>query len=143
MRIHFIDIGGIGVSALARYFLAQRDQVSGSDAVGSEITEELGKMGAEIFIGQNTLMSSGNNLITSPQPSPSKGEEDNPPLRKGGENAKSPLTPLSKGGNGGIYSVIGKVKKDKRFKVYGLNGKLIINADIYELKEAWQKTLRW
>ena len=56
---------------------------------------------------------------------------------------KSPLTPLSKGGNGGIYSVIGKVKKDKRFKVYGLNGKLIINADIDELKEAWQKTLRW
>ena len=89
------------MSALARYFLAQGDQVSGSDAVGSEITEELGKMGAEIFIGQNTLTSSGNNLITSPQPSPSKREGDNPPnphLRNGGENAKSPLAPLLQSG---------------------------------------------
>src|SRR3989338_1295572 len=50
-KIYFIGIGGIGVSALARYFLARGDSVSGSDAVGSGITEELGKMGAEIFIG--------------------------------------------------------------------------------------------
>ncbi len=48
MKIHFIGIGGIGVSALARYFLARGDEVSGSDAAESEIIEDLRKMGAKI-----------------------------------------------------------------------------------------------
>ena len=57
MSIHFVGIGGIGVSALARYFLARGNEVSGSDAAESEIVEDLRKMGGK---------------ITSPQPSPSK-----------------------------------------------------------------------
>ena len=51
MKIHFIGIGGIGVSALARYYLAQGHEVSGSDLVSSEITKTLKKLGAKIFIG--------------------------------------------------------------------------------------------
>ncbi|MEK9154970.1 MAG: UDP-N-acetylmuramate--L-alanine ligase [Patescibacteria group bacterium] len=50
-RIHFIGIGGIGVSALARYFLSEGYKVSGSDANFSEITKQLKKEGAKIFIG--------------------------------------------------------------------------------------------
>ena len=38
MNIHFIGIGGIGVSALAQYYLATGNKVSGSDLVESEIT---------------------------------------------------------------------------------------------------------
>ena len=53
MRVHFIGIGGIGVSALARYYLAQGHQVSGSDLVSSEITDALKKSGAKIFIGRH------------------------------------------------------------------------------------------
>lgn len=53
MKLHFIGIGGIGVSALARYYLAQGHRVSGSDLVSSEITEALEKMGAKIFIGKH------------------------------------------------------------------------------------------
>jgi len=56
---------------------------------------------------------------------------------------KSPLAPLCERGNGGICSVIGKVRKDKKFIVYGLNGKPVVNTNISELKESWQKTLRW
>jgi len=41
MRVHFIGIGGIGVSALARYYLTQGHQVTGSDLVSSEITDAL------------------------------------------------------------------------------------------------------
>ena len=37
MKIHFIGIGGIGVSALAQYYLAKGCQISGSDLVSSEI----------------------------------------------------------------------------------------------------------
>jgi UDP-N-acetylmuramate--alanine ligase len=50
MKLHFIGIGGIGTSALARYHLAQGNEVSGSDLVSSEITEALEKLGAKIII---------------------------------------------------------------------------------------------
>jgi UDP-N-acetylmuramate--alanine ligase len=50
--IHFIGIGGIGISAIARMMLLQGKKVSGSDSSPSEVTEELVKLGAEISIGQ-------------------------------------------------------------------------------------------
>jgi UDP-N-acetylmuramate--alanine ligase len=52
MRVHFIGIGGIGVSALAQFFLSIGHDVSGSDLVSSEITENLKKKGIKIFIGK-------------------------------------------------------------------------------------------
>ncbi|MEK7510064.1 MAG: UDP-N-acetylmuramate--L-alanine ligase [Patescibacteria group bacterium] len=51
MKIHFIGIGGIGVSALAKYYLAKGHDVSGCDLASSEITEQLSQMGAKIRIG--------------------------------------------------------------------------------------------
>jgi len=53
-KIHFIGIGGIGLSAIAKLMLAEGKIVSGSDANKSEITDELEKLGAKIFIGQKT-----------------------------------------------------------------------------------------
>ncbi len=49
--IHFIGIGGIGVSALAKQYLAEGAAVSGSDLKRSEITDELSGLGARIKIG--------------------------------------------------------------------------------------------
>ncbi len=49
--VHFIGIGGIGVSALARLFLTRGIKVSGSDISDSEIIFDLRKMGANIFLG--------------------------------------------------------------------------------------------
>ncbi len=51
MKVHFIGIGGIGVSALAQYYLAKGHRVSGSDLNSSEITDFLKKKGIKIFIG--------------------------------------------------------------------------------------------
>lgn len=48
-KIHFIGIGGIGMSALARFFLAEKKQVSGSDRAASLITGALEKEGVEFF----------------------------------------------------------------------------------------------
>jgi len=48
-KIHFIGIGGIGVSALAAYFLKKGKQVSGSDVEISPIIQDLKYQGAEIF----------------------------------------------------------------------------------------------
>jgi len=53
VKVHFIGIGGIGVSALARYYLGKGHRVSGSDLVLSEITERLKKAGAKIVIGKH------------------------------------------------------------------------------------------
>lgn len=54
MKIHFIGIGGIGVSALAKYYLEKGHQVFGSDVTASSLTEDLIKRGAQVFIGPNT-----------------------------------------------------------------------------------------
>jgi len=51
MKIHFIGIGGIGTSALAKYYLDKNYKVSGSDLASSEITQELEKTGVKIKIG--------------------------------------------------------------------------------------------
>lgn len=51
MKVHFIGIGGIGVSALAQYYLAKGDKISGSDLVSSEITDFLKEKGVKVFIG--------------------------------------------------------------------------------------------
>lgn len=42
-----------------------------------------------------------------------------------------------------IFSLVGEILEEDDFIVIGLNGKNIIDANIYELKDAWQKTLRW
>lgn len=48
MKIHFIGIGGIGVSALAQYYLAKGHDVTGEDVTQSQIIEKLEEMGAKI-----------------------------------------------------------------------------------------------
>jgi UDP-N-acetylmuramate--alanine ligase len=52
-KIHFIGIGGIGVSGLAEYFLLSGCQVSGSDMTETHITERLRTLGAKITIGHD------------------------------------------------------------------------------------------
>ncbi len=50
-NIHFIGIGGIGVSAIARMMMLAGKNVSGSDTTRSRITDALKGLGARIFIG--------------------------------------------------------------------------------------------
>jgi len=79
-KIHFIGIGGIGVSALAKYYLQSGWLVSGSDLVSSEITEALEKLGAEIFIGRHKtkdLPKEANLVVYSPAV-----QKTNPELKK-------------------------------------------------------------
>lgn len=52
-HIHIIGIGGIGVSALARYFQSLNYQVTGSDSTNSNLIETLRNENFEIFIGEN------------------------------------------------------------------------------------------
>jgi len=40
-------------------------------------------------------------------------------------------------------AAIGEVISDKRLEVYGLKGERVLSAPLAELKDAWQKPLRW
>jgi len=42
-----------------------------------------------------------------------------------------------------IYGEIGVVTNDEIFRMVGLHGKTVVEANIYDLKEVWQKTLRF
>ena len=52
-KIHFIGIGGTGMSGIARIALAHGLHVSGSDLKESVVTENLRNLGAQIFIGHD------------------------------------------------------------------------------------------
>ncbi len=54
-HIYFIGIGGIGMSALARYFRSNGVRVSGYDKTKTELTSELQKEGIEIFFNENPM----------------------------------------------------------------------------------------
>jgi phosphoribosylformylglycinamidine synthase II len=41
------------------------------------------------------------------------------------------------------FAAIGKVTGKERLEIYGLNGEMVLSAPIAELKEAWQRPLRW
>jgi len=52
-NVHFIGIGGIGISAIARMMLHDGKVVTGQDMQDGEVVEELRKVGATITIGQS------------------------------------------------------------------------------------------
>jgi UDP-N-acetylmuramate--alanine ligase len=51
--VHYIGIGGSGISGLARMFLAAGIPVSGSDRAESQNTRDLAALGATVFIGHD------------------------------------------------------------------------------------------
>ncbi|MCX6754743.1 MAG: Mur ligase family protein [Candidatus Nomurabacteria bacterium] len=52
-NVHFIGIGGIGISAIARMMIHNGKKVSGQDMQEGEVVKELKKVGASITIGQS------------------------------------------------------------------------------------------
>lgn len=67
-KVHFIGIGGIGVSAIVKMMLDLNKEATGSDLVFSEITEDLKKRGAKLFFGHHEENLSNNTdlVIYSP-----------------------------------------------------------------------------
>lgn len=63
MHIHIIGVGGIGTSALAQYYKAKGNVVSGSDASQSEITDFLKTQGINIYIGDDAQNVRGADLV--------------------------------------------------------------------------------
>jgi len=61
--VHFVGIGGIGMSAIAEIMLRTGYQVQGSDARASANTERLEKLGAKIFVGHDAAHIEGASAV--------------------------------------------------------------------------------
>lgn len=76
-RMHFIGIGGVGVSAIARMARLKGIKVTGSDISMSHMAERIQKIGGKIFIGhkRENLPQNADMVVYSPAIT-----EDNPEL---------------------------------------------------------------
>ncbi len=52
-KYHFIAIGGVGMSGLAKYLLQNGFEVSGSDISDSKYVQNVKKLGAKVYIGHD------------------------------------------------------------------------------------------
>lgn len=52
-NVHFIGIGGIGMSGIAEILLSQGFNISGSDLVKTEVTERLESLGIKVYEGHS------------------------------------------------------------------------------------------
>ena len=121
-KAHFIGIGGIGVSALARMMLLNKKKVTGSDISSGHALERIKKLGAKIFIGhkKTNLAKDIDIIIYSPAI-----EKNNPELIQ----AKKLSIP--------IYSypeALGLISKNKyTIAVSGTHGKTTTTSMLAEL----------
>ena len=61
--VHFVGIGGIGMSGIAEIMLRIGYTVQGSDAKASANTERLAALGARIFIGHDAAHIEGASAV--------------------------------------------------------------------------------
>jgi UDP-N-acetylmuramate--alanine ligase len=52
-KVHFVGIGGAGMSGIAEVLLDYDLEVSGCDQIASETTERLARLGAKVFVGHS------------------------------------------------------------------------------------------
>jgi UDP-N-acetylmuramate--alanine ligase len=65
-RVHFVGIGGAGMSGIARIMLARGTEVSGSDCGASAVLDELAALGARVHVGHAAgLVGDADTLVVS------------------------------------------------------------------------------
>ena len=81
-NIHFVGIGGIGMSGIAELLLNQGFTISGSDLRKTEITDKLEKLGAKIAEGHDpNLIKDADVVVKS-----SAVKDDNPEIQAANKN---------------------------------------------------------
>jgi len=63
VKIHFIGIGGIGISGLAKFLLSQGHEISGSDIMPSVITDALVAQGIRVTIPHHASAINNQDLV--------------------------------------------------------------------------------
>jgi len=64
-RVHFIGIGGIGMSGIAEVLLTMGYAVSGSDLRTSAVTERLAGLGATIYVGHAAANAAASDVVVT------------------------------------------------------------------------------
>ena len=77
-KYHFIAIGGIGMSGLAKYLLENGYEVSGSDICDSKYIDKLRDLGAKVYIGHDEKNLPDNCIVVAS----SAIKENNPEMQK-------------------------------------------------------------
>ncbi|TMV52929.1 UDP-N-acetylmuramate--L-alanine ligase [Paenibacillus mesophilus] len=62
-QVHFIGIGGYGMSAIAKVMLEMGYRVTGSDLASQELTDKLAAKGAKVFIGHEASHVRGADIV--------------------------------------------------------------------------------
>ncbi len=124
-HIHFVGIGGIGMSGLAQVLLTLGYKVSGSDIKSSMITKRLNANGATIFIGHSQKNISGADVIVVS----SAIKPDNPEVIAAKE-AQIPIIPRAE--------MLGELMRFKKFgiAVAGAHGKTSTTSMIASVFDA-------
>lgn len=126
-QYHFIGIGGIGMSGLARILLKQNHSITGSDQMNSPIVEELIQRGVKVDIGHfSTQVPEGATVVYS-----SAIDNENPEMRQAVER-KCPLlhraellTQLTKG-----YKTLAVTGSHGKTTVSALLASVLIKAEL-------------
>lgn len=87
--VHFVGIGGIGVSALARWFLAHKWRVTGSDAAAGPIVADIKRRGVPVSVGHKASNMPQNASVCVYS---SAVSADNPELRRARALGIKPLS---------------------------------------------------
>jgi UDP-N-acetylmuramate--alanine ligase len=74
-RIHFVGIGGIGMSGIAEVLLNLGYQISGSDLKNSAVTQRLAALGAAIFEGHAAANIAGSDVVVTSSAIPVENPE--------------------------------------------------------------------
>ena len=115
-HVHFIGIGGSGLSAIARLLLESGYTVSGSDRALTPFAEEIRKAGAHVYIGHHPRNLAGVDWIVRS----SAVTEDNPEVRA----AKRTGIPVYKRAD-----FLGRLMEDKMgIAIAGTHGKTTTTA---------------
>jgi hypothetical protein len=101
-RIHFVGVGGIGMSGIAELLLNLGYQVSGSDLKTSSVTRRLAQLGGDIFIGHRKDNMEGADVVVYSSAVPA----DNPELM-GAREKYVPVIPRGRNAGGVNEAEIG------------------------------------
>ena len=87
-RVHFVGIGGVGMSGIAEVLVNLKFQVSGSDVRESAATQRLARLGAEICIGHRAANVKDRDVVVTS----SAVKDDNPEVEMARE-LRIPVVP--------------------------------------------------
>ncbi len=110
-KIHCVGIGGIGLSGLARWFLIDNKEVSGSDLSSNLILDRLNEEGIKVSVGSQSTMPADTDLLIRSEAVP----ETDPTVEIAKHNKIDTMT---------YAEALGMVSLDKKaVAVSGTNGK--------------------